>query len=131
MARAGDAISFRTVLKAALSDEPVEIFGTDYPTPDGTAVRDYVHVWDLAQAHEAAMKRLLATQGDQGSFEAFNLGSAHGYSVREMIAACEKVIGHRLKIVERPRRRGRSAPTRRGPVARPAGTRIPGDRQRP
>jgi UDP-glucose 4-epimerase len=96
------------LLKAALQGEPVEIYGTDYPTPDGTAIRDYVHVWDLAQAHEAAMARLLAhsTDPQQGCFESYNLGSAQGYSVKQMVDACERVIGRKLKRIERPRRAG-------------------------
>ncbi len=93
------------ILKAVTEDRPVQIFGTDYPTPDGTCVRDYVHVSDLAAAHEAAMNRLLAKpQG--GSFEAFNLGSEAGFSVREMISACERVVGKKIQTVEKPRRPG-------------------------
>jgi UDP-glucose 4-epimerase len=95
------------ILKAALKNEPVEIYGTDYPTPDGTAVRDYVHVSDLAQAHEAAMLRLMEHASEpKGRFEAYNLGSASGYSVKQMIEACERAIGRKLKKVERPRRAG-------------------------
>jgi histidinol-phosphate phosphatase family protein len=95
------------ILKAALADEPVEVYGTDYPTPDGTAVRDYIHVSDLAQAHEAAMMRLIGrVSEDQGSFEAFNLGSANGFSVKQMIDACERAIGRKIQRVEKPRRAG-------------------------
>ena len=95
------------MLKAALKGESVEIYGTDYPTPDGSALRDYIHVWDLAAAHGAAMQRLLAAASEsQGRFEAFNLGSENGYSVREMVSACERVIGRKLAAVERPRRPG-------------------------
>jgi|GEM_PF-6242 len=93
------------ILKAAVDGTPVDIYGTDYPTPDGTCVRDYIHVWDLARAHGAAMERLLANSRG-GRFEAFNLGSENGYSVREMIAACEKVTGITLKIREAGRRPG-------------------------
>lgn len=96
------------VLKAALKGTPVEIYGTDYPTPDGTCIRDYVHVWDLAAAHGAAMERLLTTPVPKGKgvFEAFNLGSENGFSVREVIRACESVTGRKLKVQEKPRRPG-------------------------
>jgi UDP-glucose 4-epimerase len=94
------------VLKAALRGEPVEIYGTDYSTPDGTCIRDYVHVTDLAAAHGAALERLLKHSAGQGRFEAFNLGSENGFSVRQVIDACEKVIGKPLKRIEKPRRPG-------------------------
>lgn len=93
------------VLNAAVNGTPVEIFGTDYSTADGTCVRDYIHIWDLAAAHGAAMERLLAAPIG-GRFEAFNLGSENGYSVREIVGACEKVTGIKLKIVEKERRPG-------------------------
>lgn len=95
------------ILKAALKGEPIEVYGTDYPTPDGSAVRDYVHVCDLAQAHEAAMMRLIGYANEtEGRFEAYNLGSANGFSVKQMIEACERAIGRKLAKVERPRRAG-------------------------
>lgn len=95
------------ILKAAIQGKTVDIYGTDYPTPDGSAIRDYVHVCDLAQAHEAAMLRLLdLASGTQGRFEAYNLGSTQGYSVKQMIEACERAIGRELERVERPRRAG-------------------------
>jgi UDP-arabinose 4-epimerase len=91
------------VLAAAAGALPAaEIFGTDYPTPDGTAIRDYVHVVDLAQAHILAMDHLLAG----GESEAFNLGTGAGYSVREVIAAAAKATSHEIPVVERPRRIG-------------------------
>ncbi len=91
------------VLAAAAGRLPViEIFGTDYPTPDGSAVRDYVHVTDLAQAHVQAMRRLLSG----GKSDAFNLGTGSGHSVREVIAAAEQVTGQRIPVMERPRRIG-------------------------
>lgn len=87
------------VLKVALGQaEHCEIFGTDYPTPDGTCIRDYVHIVDLAQAHVLAL-----TPGKQGFF---NLGNGGGYSVREVIATCEQVCGRKIPVVERPRRSG-------------------------
>ena len=75
-----------------------DIFGTDYPTPDGTCIRDYIHVADLAQAHILAL-----TPGKQGFF---NLGNGDGYSVREVIKMCEQVAGVSIKTVEKPRRPG-------------------------
>lgn len=95
------------VLKAAVQKESVEIYGTDYSTPDGTCIRDYVHVWDLAAAHGAAMDRLLSMESSQsGSFEAYNLGSGTGFSVRQVIQACEEVTGQTIAVVERGRRLG-------------------------
>ncbi len=75
-----------------------EIFGTDYPTPDGTCVRDYIHIVDLAQAHILAL-----TPGKTGFF---NLGNGEGYSVREVIRACEQATGQPIKAIEKPRRLG-------------------------
>ena len=80
----------------------IDIFGTDYDTPDGTCIRDYIHILDLAQAHALALKRLRA--GGESAF--YNLGSEQGYSVREVVAACEKVTGKTIKIAEGPRRAG-------------------------
>jgi UDP-glucose 4-epimerase len=93
------------VQKAALAGQPVRIFGQDYPTEDGTCVRDYVHVTDLARAHEAAMHRLLGSDG-KGRFEAFNLGSEHGYSVRQVLDVCTKALGRAIASVVEPRRAG-------------------------
>jgi UDP-glucose-4-epimerase GalE len=91
------------VLAHALSGRgAVEIYGTDYPTPDGTAVRDYVHVDDLAEAHVLALERC----GRPGRFSAFNLGTGHGASVREVLRTAERASGRTLKIRERPRRAG-------------------------
>jgi UDP-glucose 4-epimerase len=87
------------VLKVALGQkESVSIFGTDYPTPDGTCIRDYIHILDLAQAHILAL----------GSNESakYNLGTGGGTSVREIIATCEKVTGRAIRVVEQPRRAG-------------------------
>jgi UDP-glucose 4-epimerase len=87
------------VLKVALGQaEHCEIYGTDYPTPDGTCIRDYIHVRDLAEAHLLAL-----APGKQGYF---NLGNGAGYSVREVINTCEKVSGHAILALERPRRAG-------------------------
>ena len=90
------------VLKSALSQDTVKIFGTDYPTPDGTCIRDYVHVTDLARAHLLALKALLDGSGS----DAYNLGNSIGYSVRQAIELARKVTGRTIKTVEEPRRPG-------------------------
>ncbi len=78
--------------------EQAEIYGTDYPTPDGTCIRDYIHIVDLAQAHIQAL-----TPGKQGFF---NLGNGDGYSVRQVIEMCEQVSGRKIPVVEKSRRAG-------------------------
>ena len=78
------------------------IFGTDYPTPDGTGVRDYIHVEDLATAHLDALSYL--RKG--GTPQVLNVGYGHGYSVREVLKSVERVAGHSLTIREEPRRAG-------------------------
>jgi UDP-glucose 4-epimerase len=90
------------ILRAALGDAPaVKVYGTDYPTPDGTAVRDYIHVDDLAAAH------LLALEGTRtGEHRVFNLGNGNGFSVREVIAAARTVTGIDIPAEEAPRRPG-------------------------
>jgi UDP-glucose 4-epimerase len=90
------------VLKSALSQKPVRIFGTDYPTPDGTCIRDYVHVSDLAQAHLLALQALLDGSGSC----AYNLGNSIGYSVRQVIDLARVVTGHAIPTVEEQRRAG-------------------------
>jgi UDP-glucose 4-epimerase len=91
------------VLQAAQGRrEAVDIFGTDYPTPDGTCVRDYVHVCDLAAAHVQALRALEA--GLAG--EAFNLGNGAGFSVRQVIDTARAVTGQPIRTRERPRRSG-------------------------
>lgn len=80
----------------------LQIFGTDYDTPDGTCLRDYIHVSDLAAAHELALQSLL--QQDRGGV--FNLGYGHGFSVREVVAAVQRVSGVRFPVAEAPRRAG-------------------------
>lgn len=90
-------------IAAALGTIPrLEIYGTDYDTPDGTAVRDYLHVTDLAEAHLAALKYL-----DSGGASApFNLGTGSGHSVREVVDAVKQVTGHAVPYQELPRRSG-------------------------
>jgi UDP-glucose 4-epimerase len=90
------------VLQVALGQrESISIFGDDYPTSDGTCVRDYVHVEDLATAHLAALERL-----QPGKAIKVNLGTGRGYSVREVIEACRKITGHPIPAVNAPRRAG-------------------------
>jgi UDP-glucose 4-epimerase len=79
----------------------VEVFGTDYPTADGTCVRDYIHVEDLAEAHTLALEKTELSQ-----FRAFNLGTGRGYSVREVIQTVEKVTGLPVPVKVGPRRPG-------------------------
>ena len=81
--------------------ESVSIFGTDYPTADGTCIRDYIHVVDLAEAHLLALDACAP-----GVHEIFNLGSGSGYSVREVIDVCRSVTGQEIPAVESPRRPG-------------------------
>jgi len=81
---------------------PVQLFGTDYPTPDGTAIRDYIHVSDLAAAHLKALDYL----GAGGASDAFNLGTGEGHSVLEIIRVAERVLGRGVPVVEKPRREG-------------------------
>lgn len=82
--------------------EPVPIFGTDYPTPDGTAVRDYVHVEDLARAHVRAVERV----GEASMAHVYNLGTGHGVSVRQVLEAAERASGKTVPHVEAARRPG-------------------------
>ncbi|MGI6110030.1 MAG: UDP-glucose 4-epimerase GalE [Eubacteriaceae bacterium] len=82
--------------------ESISIFGTDYPTPDGTCIRDYIHVDDLAQAHIKAMNYLR----NGGDSDIFNLGNGVGFSVREVIDTAGKVTGKKIKAVESGRRAG-------------------------
>ena len=90
------------VLGVALGQrDAIEIYGTDYDTPDGTCIRDYVHVLDLARAHILALEALA-----DGESRVYNLGSGSGYSVREVIEAARIVTGHAIPTIEAPRRPG-------------------------
>ncbi|HVK19078.1 MAG TPA: UDP-glucose 4-epimerase GalE [Fimbriiglobus sp.] len=90
------------VLQVALGKRShVEVFGTDYPTPDGTCVRDYIHVEDLALAHLLALEKLQPGEGRQ-----YNVGIGNGYSVREVVRVAEEVTGKRIAVKEGPRRAG-------------------------
>lgn len=90
------------VLQVALGHrESIAMFGTDWPTEDGTAVRDYIHIRDLADAH------LLAAASNQpGTHRIFNLGSGDGFSVKQVVETCREVTGHEIPAVEAPRRAG-------------------------
>lgn len=91
------------VLFAALGKLPhISVFGTDYPTPDGTAIRDYIHVSDLAEAHLLALDHL----DNGGGSDAFNLGNGSGFSVNEVIAAARRVTGREINVANAPRRPG-------------------------
>lgn len=89
------------ILMAAREGKAVKIFGTDYPTPDGTCIRDYVHVVDLVRAHVIALEKITPGKG-----AIYNLGSENGFSVREVIAACERVTGRKIIVEESERRPG-------------------------
>jgi UDP-glucose 4-epimerase len=87
------------VLKVALGQkEFVQVFGDDYPTPDGTCIRDYVHLEDLSSAHILALEK--------EALGAFNLGTGKGISVNEIVEACRKVTGHPIPVKMCPRRPG-------------------------
>ncbi len=90
------------VLNAVLTGKPVTIFGNDYDTPDGTCIRDYIHVDDLAQAHILAVEHLLAG----GASDQFNVGTGTGRSVLEMIKTVEEVTGKKVPYTMGPRREG-------------------------
>ena len=88
------------ILKSTI-DRPVEIYGTDWPTPDGTCVRDYVHVVDLIAAHIKALNMLRT-----GKHDIYNLGSGAGYSVKVVVAAASKAAGYEIPTINSPRRAG-------------------------
>jgi UDP-glucose 4-epimerase len=90
------------VLSHLAEGTPFGIFGDDYPTPDGTCIRDYVHVWDLAQAHACALRYLRA----QGQSDVFNLGNDQGYSVKEVVAMAEAVVQKSVSPSTHARRPG-------------------------
>lgn len=91
------------ILQTALGTrENIQLFGTDYPTPDGTCIRDYIHVADLSQAHLLALESLI----ERSTSQIYNLGNGHGYSNLEVIETARKVTGKPIKVVEAPRRPG-------------------------
>jgi UDP-glucose-4-epimerase GalE len=93
------------LLRAITTGEPIQIFGDDYPTPDGTCIRDYIHVSDLAGAHIAALNHLL----DGGASDAFNVGTGSGFTVMEVLRAVEEVTGKKVPYRLAPRREGDAA----------------------
>jgi UDP-glucose-4-epimerase GalE len=90
------------LLRAVTTGEPITLFGDDYPTPDGTCIRDYIHVMDLADAHVLALRHLLKG----GESQRFNVGTGSGYSVREVLGAVEKTTGQKVPFRMGPRREG-------------------------
>jgi UDP-glucose-4-epimerase GalE len=90
------------LLRAVQTGEPVSLFGEDYPTPDGTCIRDYIHVSDLAEAHIFAVEHLLRG----GASDVFNVGTGLGHSVKEVLAAVERVTGKKVPHRIGPRREG-------------------------
>lgn len=97
----------RAILAGLGRVPPLKLFGTDYPTADGTCVRDYVHVWDLARAHLLALEGLRSgALGERTQSEAFNLGSGRGNSVREVIDLTSEVLGMEVPYEEAERREG-------------------------
>ncbi|GAA4693673.1 UDP-glucose 4-epimerase GalE [Phytohabitans rumicis] len=101
------------MIEAANTGEPFQLTGTDWPTRDGSGIRDYVHVWDLAQAHVRALRRfdaILPAEAEPAS-TTINLGTGNGTTVREFVAAFEAVLGRPVAVREVPRRPGDSAGT--------------------
>jgi len=99
------------VLRAALRAAPVPIFGTDYPTPDGTCVRDYIHIYDLAVAHLLVLRELLESGSQAAALPSsdpliYNLGNGLGFSIREVISTASRVTGRNILAIESPRRPG-------------------------
>jgi UDP-glucose-4-epimerase GalE len=90
------------ILRAVQTGKPVTLFGDNYPTPDGTCIRDYIHVSDLAEAHIVAVEYLL----NGGKSESFNVGTGSGHSVKEVLAAVERVTGKKAPYSIGPRREG-------------------------
>jgi UDP-glucose-4-epimerase GalE len=90
------------LFRAVQTSQPVTLFGDDYPTPDGTCIRDYIHVTDLAHAHIAAVEALCAG----GQSKKYNVGTGHGFSVREVLNAVEAVTGKKVPFTMGPRRDG-------------------------
>jgi len=99
----GATLLIKVASEATVGKRPhVSIFGTDYPTPDGTGIRDYIHVQDLAAAHLAALDHLRR----DGASAVLNCGYGHGYSVRQVLDSVQRVSGRSLTIREEPRRAG-------------------------
>lgn len=97
-------VPFMTQTAAGIREQ-LSVFGDDYPTPDGTCIRDYIHVVDLAKAHVIALQRLLSKR-NKANYEVFNIGTGKGSSVMEVIKSFEKVSGQKLNYKIAPRREG-------------------------
>ena len=95
----------RILIAMASGQQEFEVFGSDYRTPDGTCVRDYIHVCDLAEAHLLGLEWVRK----EGRSDVFNLGNGRGYSNLEVVATCAEVTGHQVNIVKGPRRPGDAA----------------------
>ncbi|MFM2207684.1 MAG: UDP-glucose 4-epimerase GalE [Bacteroidota bacterium] len=94
------------ITRAAMRQEPVTVFGNDYDTPDGTCIRDYIHVTDVAEAHVAAVRHLLGSKDKTGSYSVLNIGSGSGHSVLEVVRSFENATGIKLDLVMGKRRPG-------------------------
>jgi UDP-glucose 4-epimerase len=94
------------ITRAAVRKSPVTVFGNDYDTPDGTCIRDYIHVTDVAKAHVAALEQLVRKENVAGNYSVYNIGSGNGQSVLEVITAFEKASGLRLAVNIGDRRPG-------------------------
>lgn len=97
------------IMRAKAAGEPFTLTGTDWPTRDGSGLRDYIHVWDLALAHVAAVQRFDAVTSADQPYRVINLGTGEGVTVRELVAAFERVTGEPLPVVETARRPGDQA----------------------
>ncbi len=97
------------IMQARAEGVPFEITGTDWPTRDGSGLRDYIHVWDLALAHVAAVTRFDEIAPSADPYQVINVGTGQGVTVRELVAAFERVTGEPLPLVEAPRRAGDQA----------------------
>ncbi|MBN9188286.1 MAG: UDP-glucose 4-epimerase GalE [Microbacterium sp.] len=97
------------LISAWRSGEPFTVTGTDWPTRDGSGLRDFIHVWDLARAHVDAIRRFDVVTGDGHPYRAINVGAGTGTTVRELVAAFAAVVGEAPQVVDGPRRPGDSA----------------------
>lgn len=97
------------VMRAHAAGKPFSITGTDWPTRDGSGLRDYIHVWDLALAHVAAVQRFDEVATEEQPYQVVNIGRGDGVTVRELVAAFERVTGETLSVVETARRPGDQA----------------------
>jgi len=97
------------LISAWRAGRPFTITGTDWPTHDGTGIRDYVHVWDLARAHVAALERFDDVAPDSEPYRVYNIGTGMGVTVRELVTAFEGVVGEHVEVVDGPPRPGDSA----------------------